>query len=30
MDIGICRIKNSEFHPVGTPEDLEKYLYDSR
>jgi len=30
MDIGVCRIKNSEFYPVGTPEDLEKYLYDSR
>jgi dTDP-glucose pyrophosphorylase len=30
MDIGVCRIQNSEFYPVGTPEDLEKYLYDSR
>lgn len=30
LDIGVCRIKNSQFHPVGTPEDLEKYLYDSR
>jgi dTDP-glucose pyrophosphorylase len=30
MEIGVCRIKNSQFHPVGTPEDLEKYLYDSR
>lgn len=30
MDIGVCRIKNSEFNPVGTPEDLEKYLYDNR
>lgn len=29
-DIGVCRIKNSQFHPVGTPEDLEKYLYGSR
>ena len=30
MNIGVRRIKNSEFNPVGTPEDLEKYLYDSR
>jgi NDP-sugar pyrophosphorylase family protein len=30
LDIGMCRIKNDEFYPVGTPEDLEKYLYDSR
>jgi dTDP-glucose pyrophosphorylase len=30
MDIGICRIPNSNYHPVGTPEDLEKYLNENR
>lgn len=26
FDIGMCKIKNSEFYPVGTPTDLERYL----
>lgn len=30
MDIGICRIPNSQYHPIGTPYDLEKYLYENR
>ena len=30
FDIGVCKINNNNFYPVGTPEDLEKYLYDSR
>jgi len=30
LDIGVCRIKNSEFQPIGTPEDLEKYLNENR
>jgi hypothetical protein len=29
-EIGVCRIKNFQFHPIGTPIDLEKYLYESR
>jgi dTDP-glucose pyrophosphorylase len=28
--IGVCKIKNNEFYPVGTPKDLEKYLNESR
>lgn len=30
LDIGICRIPNSKFHPVGTPEDLGIYLNENR